>query len=126
MSLKFKKRDDKIAQAKGRKEQLTKEFQERKENLALKDEKRRQLAEHNRMENENKAKDAELYSKWSFMTCLMSRFLIFARELLRRRYLRKEEEKFKRVKRIAYTKLLPVIWAKRSEKWKQAWDVFKK
>ena len=126
MSLKFKKRDDKIAQAKGRKELLTKEFQERKENLALKDEKRRQLAEHNRMENENKAKDAELYSKWSFMTCLMSRFLIFARELLRRRYLRKEEEKFKRVKRIAYTKLLPVIWAKRSEKWKQAWDVFKK
>ncbi|KAF0976494.1 hypothetical protein FDP41_004393 [Naegleria fowleri] len=122
----FKRRNDKIVQAQEKKEKLTKEFQDRKENLALKDEKRRLLAEYNRQENENKAKDAELYSKWSFFVCLLSRFLIFARELLRRRYLRKEEEKFKRVKKISYTSLMPVIWAKRSQKWKQAWDVFKK
>ncbi|KAL9649765.1 hypothetical protein ABK040_009580 [Willaertia magna] len=122
----FNKRDEKIAEAKERRTELLRYFLERKETLALRDQRRKEIAEQLRMELEKKASAAELYAKWGFLTCFISRFLVLSKDLLANRYIRRENEKNSRIKRLVYTKLMPVVWQKRSERWKAAWDVFKK
>ena len=60
------------------------------------------------------------------LSVFISRYVKLASEFLRKRQVRALEEQQRRITVMIYTKMMPILWRRRSQQWKSAWEVFKK
>lgn len=85
-----------------------------------------------KLENANKRKiklqediiTTEKKLKWSYLVAYWVRILILIGRLEDDRKRRAAEEKQQRLTKVVYTRMMPIVWKRRSERWKTCWASF--
>lgn len=112
--------------AKKRRKALEEEYAKRKEDIALREQRKQQLAEKKRQEAIATQILTERKIKWGFLVVFFSRLAKMEKEMLEQQIVRRDLEKKKRLSRIVYEKMMPIVWKRRSARWRNAWMMFKK
>jgi hypothetical protein len=119
-------REKRISEARERRQKQALEYLQRKEDIALRLERKQTNAEKKRQEMSALLDAQEMLIKWGFITCLVSRYDKWLTHLMQAKDLRDEKYKQRRLEHLVYTRMMPIVWVKRSRNWRGAWDVFKK
>jgi len=122
----FEERNKKLREAKLRRANFAESI-ERKQEALIEEEKQRLIkAVKHREENIQMSLTAERQIKWAFLVALMNRVAIVGKVLDKQRRIKNAQDKEERLVNFVYMRLEPLIKARRSKRWKEAWDVFQK